>query len=292
MQLKSLFIPLLIGFSVESLSKTFTEQPAWDDNLNFKEIEEMLKNEPIVSAKSMKQHLIEEGKRFFFFNEVYLVTLKNGLKAVFKPNVRDYNAYGEIAAYKASLWMGHRFVPPTVLTTYQNKLGSLQFFVKTQYDLFKRKDKEKVYNRMPQKVKSDARLFYFIFGQTDSHIGNQLISIDKHGKIHVALIDNADIILDSKTKRKKESLQKMTANRKHKHKHYGPSKNSAFKLVYPTHYSKRTLDRYNELSREALHKIFEDALRDRIPYCTRKLFDRILQRKSHILRIGSKKMID
>lgn len=270
--------------------KKYREQPAWDNNLNVKEIENELRTETIMSLKPMKKHLKESGKKMFFFHTVYVATLKNGLKAVWKPMNKHYNSYGEVAAYRASEWLGQRLIPPTVIKKHKGEKGSLQFFVQTSFDLLAH-NKHKAFKQLSEKVKSDAQLYYFIFGQPDNHIGNQLIAFDAQGKAHLALIDNADIIIPNKSDRHKLSLSNMKSNKKRKHIHYPPSKASTLELKYPKFYSRATLDRYSQLSYEALKFIFEDALRDKVRYCSSTLFKKILKRKDHILNVKHKNLI-
>ncbi len=174
-------------------------QPLWDDTLDLKSIEEQLRTQPIVALKDMREYLSEQNKKAHYTKKVYLATLANGLKAVFKPEDELRFSYGEIAAYKASIWLGQRLVPPTVLREYQGKRGSLQFFVESPFDLLKSRHNKTAFTLLSEKEKSDMYLFYFIFGQWDNHAGNQIIAYHK-GRAKLALIDNAAIITWSKTR--------------------------------------------------------------------------------------------
>lgn len=180
-----------------------TQQPTWDDTLDFQYIEEQLITQPIIELKEMRNYLSEQGKKARYTKKVYLATLANGLKAVFKPESELRFSYGEVAAYKASVWLGQRLVPPTVLKTYQGKegilQGSLQFFVESPFDLLKRRDNKLAFSLLSEKEKSDMYLFCFIFGQWDNHAGNQIIAYNNE-KAKLALIDNAVVITWSKTR--------------------------------------------------------------------------------------------
>lgn len=177
----------------------YTEQPAWDKKLNLEKIEKQLRTEPIVELKPMKDHLVANGRVVFYKTKVYLATLANGLKAVFKPESgRLFRAYGEVAAYRASTWLKLRLVPPTVIKTYKNMRGSLQFFVESPFDLLKDQDRDQAFSMLSAEVKSDMQIFYFIFGQWDPHPGNQLVALGKDGKAYLALIDNAAFIVPGK----------------------------------------------------------------------------------------------
>ncbi len=180
---------------------THTKQPVWDDHLDFAGIEEQLRKEPIVELKEMKDYLKEKGRVVFYKTKVYVATLANGLKAVFKPEAgRLFKAYGEVAAYRASQWLRLRLVPPTVLKTHKKMRGSLQFFVESPFDLLKDSERDHAFSLLSEQTKSDRQIFYYIFGQWDPHPGNQLVSLDKDGKAYLALIDNAAFIVPARVR--------------------------------------------------------------------------------------------
>ncbi len=258
--------------------ENYTKQPVWDSALNINEIERQLKTQPIVSSKEMRAYLKENQKQDSFQHAVYLVTLENGLKAVFKPESKEQSPYGETAAYRASLWLGQQLVPPTVVRDYKGQRGSLQFFVETPFDLFKQEDRERALKLLSAKTKSDMALFYFVFrGRISAHWGNKLIAIDKNGKGHAAIIDSSSLV-----KRKRHIVwNKIVAKNK---------KDSSL-LLYPFVYSKQTLKRYKELSLDVLHWIFEDALTHNVADCTPAFFNDILERKNQILAASHKVLV-
>jgi hypothetical protein len=160
------------------------KQPRWDENLNFDSIETMLAHEEIKSKIPIRQYLQQTGKDSDFDNDVYLITLNNNLKAVFKP---EGDKYAEVAAYKASKLLEIKLVPPTVLRTIDGVQGSLQFFVESDIDLLKDRS---LLSQLDPHVSNAMKLFYFIFGQWDINTSNQIIQ-QNNGKLYLALIDNA-----------------------------------------------------------------------------------------------------
>jgi hypothetical protein len=170
-----------------SMATYFDKQPLWNHELDLDTIENMLVEQPIVSAQKMSEYCKEKNKKYSSDNAVILVTLKNGLKAVFKT---DEDRFAEVAAYRASTVLGLRLVPPTVFKKYNGQKGSLQFFIDTDIDLL---DDPSYLAKIDPKTISDMKLFYFIFGQWDINRGNQIIQKCKDDYF-LALIDNAGMI--------------------------------------------------------------------------------------------------
>lgn len=245
------------------------KQPDWDNVLDLDKIESQLRTEPIVALKPMKKYLAEQKKVARYKNIVYVATLKNGLKAVFKPERQPFLAYGEVAAYRASKWLNTRLVPPTVMKTFRGKKGSLQFFVESPFDLFNPTDLRHAEKLLSAKNRSDMTLFYYVFwGRlTFNPLGNKLISRDKDGKGYLALIDNAAFM------QKKPDLRPK-------------------KVPLPSVYSKATLDRYYQLDIQALRWIFEDALKYASDCCSNSFFQEILNRKNRMIAKQRKTIID
>lgn len=237
--------------------------PPWGDRLNLKTIEHQLKAERIVRLIPMQRYLHQHDKKARFENTVYLARLANGLKAVFKPEDKPFLAYGEVAAYRASKWLGSRLVPPTVIKSYRGKTGSLQFFVETPFDLLKKSDRKLAFRLLSDKVKSDMNLFYYVFWGRKTHIANRLVSRGKDGGGYLALIDNA-------------ALMQRKAR-------YG-----AKAVPKPDVYSRATINRYQQLTIQALRWIFKDAIKARVNCCSDRFFRKILKRKDALLK-GRKK---
>ncbi len=194
---------MLIYFCLFILSVFYTpflkasdskDQPQWNSSLDHMKIEQQLMKQPIVKLEDMRTYLENSGKIAHFSNQVYLATLASGLLGVFKPEKELKDAFAEVAAYKASKYLGLHLVPPTVLKTFDDQKGSLQFFAPSKYDLFKKDDCEKATALLTKEQKSNGALFRFIFGQWDIHNGNHIIaSDDADTSAHLALIDNGAI---------------------------------------------------------------------------------------------------
>ena len=178
-----LFLYAFIGFSA-IISAT---QPAWDHTLDLHAIEARLQNQKIVQLIPMRDYLASQHINIQFTHEVYLAILADGLKAVFKPESTLKSSYAEVAAYRASAWLGLRLVPPTVLKKYKNQQGSLQFFVE-----FESRATQTSIAALNPKDKSDMHLFCFIFGKSGTHTGNRLVAVHNN-RAYIALIDNASI---------------------------------------------------------------------------------------------------
>ncbi len=253
--------------------KHYVKQPLWDNTLDFAVIEKHLASQPIARLTSMSKYLKKQGKEAKFHNKVYVALLANGLKAVFKPGGPKNYHYGELAAYRASLWLGQRLVPPVVLREHKGIKGSLQFFVESPFDLVNPKHEKKAFRMLSPKVLSDAQLFGCIFKHKGSHSGNQLVALGKDGKAHLALIDNASIMT--------QHLRQM------------PPVLQTRKLEseWPSVYSKATLKRYKALSLEVLQEIFIDALKDKVPSCTPEFFAALLKGRDYMLAVPHKKLV-
>lgn len=170
-------------------------QPSWDDRLNMAAIETRLQDEEVANTQKINTFLKKQGKVTKGGSSMLFVMLESGLKAVFKPGLYQY---AEVAAYRASKMLGMRLVPPTVFRTINGEQGSLQFLVQSPLDLKKMPNFNEIFKKVSPKDMSDMHIFYFVFGQWDSHRGNQIISI--HGnKARLALIDNAGILHRSYT---------------------------------------------------------------------------------------------
>ena len=194
-----LFFCFLLSFTYVLLStqdiyanyKAKYTQPAWDHTLDFPAIEARLQDQKIVQLIPMRDYLHKNYLSVRFKHEVYVAILADGLKAVFKPEQTLMGAYAEVAAYRASTWLGLRLVPPTVLKKYKNQQGSLQFLIEPSTI------NDPQGSKLSSKTRSDIMLFYFIFGQLDAGAKHQLIQVNQ-GKAYCGLIDNATMIYKHK----------------------------------------------------------------------------------------------
>jgi hypothetical protein len=146
----------------------------------------------VESIITMAEHLGKSSEDAQFTNEVFFVTLKNGIQGVFKPQSgNSLDHFGEVAAYKLSCKLGFSNVPPTVMRKIGEKDGSLQLYVKPNYDLLGKNKGEfdKMWgNNNPEEVQN-LKIFYYVFGQWDNGPHNMLM-IDDAGEKKLIAIDN------------------------------------------------------------------------------------------------------
>lgn len=190
----SLFICFFVSsqaFSAEFCGESF----------DFEEIEKQLSTENIISKVCMEDFLLSKGHIAHFTSEVYLVKLATGIQAVLKLVDTSWprDAVAEVAAYKASQFLGIHLVPPTVLYTREGLVGSLQYYVEPSFDLMLEDKYEEVKKRVSSNDLANIELFYFIFGQWDPDPSN-LIAVEAKDRAHFALIDNAAIGYTQKTR--------------------------------------------------------------------------------------------
>ena len=146
--------------------------------------EKSLCSDTIKSCESLHDFFKKQNISISFTNDVYVIEFCNQTKAIFKPAKDEdvWYAYAEVAAYKASLWLGFPCVPPTILRDINDAWGSVQLYVQGDHDL--------VVNDLEQEAV--YKIFCFIFGQWDVCKSNRLVYKDKKDLILVA-IDNANI---------------------------------------------------------------------------------------------------
>ncbi len=115
-------------------------------------------------------------------NSVYLVTLQDGTRAVFKPEKQDRNTeyLAEIAAYEISDTFGFDLVPPTVERNVFGEVGSLQLFIERAKDGY-----------LAELTISDEDyhkniVFDYLLAEYDRHPGNILIDPE----LNLFLIDH------------------------------------------------------------------------------------------------------
>lgn len=154
-----------------------------------------LRDSDIISIHSMKDVLQAHGKTISFDNNVFLIELEHGLKAVFKPAdlFEDdcADAEAEVAAYNACVFLGFPYIPPTIMRTINNQYGSLQLYVDTPIDILKDHNFT-LHNYVSLQHEEEYKLFCFVFGQWDTGTHNMLMYHD--GTIYYAIaIDNAGI---------------------------------------------------------------------------------------------------
>ncbi len=164
-------------------------QPKWNNRLDHGQIEHRLSTEKIARVMNLRDYLSGRGIYVHATHEVLMVELESGLKGVFKKGVYHH---GEVAAYRASKALGLRLVPPTVYRQVKGVKGSLQFLIEAP-KIRNVADMKSLTKKVGPKAVSDMKLFYYVFGQWDTHSGNQLVA--SYGdERYLALIDNSVIL--------------------------------------------------------------------------------------------------
>ena len=172
---------------------------AWCHDKTCAAIVACLEKGPVHGYESMDSFLITQKKRVDFDNTVYLLQLKGGVRGVFKPALEPAalrDSYAEVAAFRASHYLGLSFVPPTVLRTLclEGKVmtGSVQLYVNTTRDLLEDGVFQKTLQEVPKDMLADLKIFYFVLGQWDTGAHN-LLALKCDGVTHLLAIDNAGI---------------------------------------------------------------------------------------------------
>lgn len=176
------------------INSVFANVNTHPENWKNPELARLLKHGRVLSLKPMKEYLKSHGKNIEFEGKVFFVELDNGLKAVFKafPDDDMGDAYGEVAAYQASVFLGFPNVPPTVMRKINGMKGSLQLFVETSVDALAPGVYESALKEASAEDVANLKLFYFVFGQWDTGKHNILILKDR-GKTYIIAIDNSGI---------------------------------------------------------------------------------------------------
>lgn len=154
-----------------------------------------LLHDDIAKIESLTDFLKVQGKVSKDLEDCLLcVTLKCGIQGVFKP-FKEEAILAEVAAYKASRFLGLCLVPPTVLRTIGKQVGSLQLFIHTNVDTRARGVFEHVVSQAiktsPDEL-ANLKIFHYIFGQCYFSPRNVLVNGEK-GRYTFIAIDNEDI---------------------------------------------------------------------------------------------------
>lgn len=170
-------------------------------DFDFEEIERQLRTEKIFSKVPMEEFLLKKGYIAHFTSLVYLVKFETGTQAVLKlvDPLYPRDAIAEVAAYRASQFLGIHLVPPTILYTREGLIGSLQYYVEPSFDLMLEDNYTEARKRVSAEELANIELFYFLFGQWDPDPSN-LIAVEEQNRVHFALIDNAAIGYTQKTR--------------------------------------------------------------------------------------------
>ena len=153
-----------------------------------------LKTSAVKSTVSMRDFLTSKRQKANFDNQVMLIILEDGTKAVFKPVPQHdlADAHAEVAAFKASQFLGFPKIPPTIIRKIKHEIGSLQLYIEPTVDSLQPEIYEETLNKVSPTDLANLKLFYFVFGQWDT--GPQNLIIQKElDNIHLVAIDNSGI---------------------------------------------------------------------------------------------------
>lgn len=190
MKKKQIFF-IIIAFILETKVSLFAH--LWSHPLSWKKIDATasLEKGTIVSICSLSEFFQKNQKReVAYTSQAYYVELNNGISAIFKPVSGMYmpDAEAELIAYRLSLYWDNLFVPPTVIRSINEMIGSLQMYIpsceETDFEL---------YRIVPKQQRETYELFCFIFGQWDWCADNRLFYKDEHGQLYIVAIDNGAI---------------------------------------------------------------------------------------------------
>ena len=182
---KVFWVLILFGFlGIESgcFHVGVNKQPDCWNEFNFKRIENHLSKGKIREIKRLDQ-VIKGYKPWGDYAMPYVLFFENNLKAIFKPDRPREHIVTSLRAYKFSLFMGFKFVPPTVIRTINGKTGVVQLWIETLPE----EERTKIVKNFPAGLKNDIYAFYFLLGDPDVIMAH--ILIDKKCNLP-ALIDN------------------------------------------------------------------------------------------------------
>ena len=167
----------LIGFITHKIFFPIKDSICWND-INFKKAEETFSKSPIIKAipfyeySGVPKHSRKKYLKKFIkkgFSPYWILFFDNGLKAFAKSGGfrRHINT---LQTYHFSQLTNFRFVPPTVIRFKH----SVQLFIDNS--LTKEETKTFLLNNLTPIQKSDIYIFHFLFGLTDPHLENILVS--------------------------------------------------------------------------------------------------------------------
>lgn len=152
------------------------------------------KTMPVAKMQPMREFLVSKNMNADFDNEVFLVTLQDGTRGVFKPVPDDDlgDAQAEVIAYKISNTLGFPRIPITVLRKINGRTGSLQQYIEPNVNLYDPKMYQKIMQDASIDEIANLKLFYFVFGQWDSGQHNMIVQ-QEDGNIKIYAIDNSGL---------------------------------------------------------------------------------------------------
>lgn len=165
----------LVNLNEKSDEINFNSAPKlWKEKAN--EIEDKLLNGIPTEIKDMKEYLLERDMKVDFSSNVFVITLDNGLKCVFKYDKEQEEPMvkAEVIAWKLCKETGIGNVSPVVwreikLDNNKSFKGYLSLFVDSDIDLsnFKDDDFRDILQEVDNIEINNYRIFNFVFGNFD-----------------------------------------------------------------------------------------------------------------------------
>lgn len=149
---------------------------------NAEKIEHDLKNSKIIKIEKMIDFLSKEDSADLFTgeNEVFVIYFANGLKGVFREEVKTNCPYdnrsrnADILAYRLAKETKLNKVPVTILKTINGMKGTLQIFIEDGKIIKTENELQKI-----DKIELQEKMFFdFLIGNWDNGIHNNLITPD------------------------------------------------------------------------------------------------------------------
>lgn len=163
---------------------------AWNENIDFAEVEHILEAGEIVSITPLGEAQKALGKEISGSHPAYLLEYSDKIRAVWKPFSETAGYETGVDAYLGARLMGSRQVPPTVIRAVNGIRGSAQYYVSSSIDLLANSQaSDAAWKKVSQKDLNDRKAFNFVFGQWDATSDNVIID-DSYS---LALIDNDGI---------------------------------------------------------------------------------------------------
>jgi len=161
-------------------------------------LQEQLVAQPIRRAQPLQQYLEQGGNAWEGSNTLWLLELRNGLKAVFRSENEPWGSQAEIAGFRFTRWLGLDIVPITVFRGFHSsewpegqpwpfptsyRTGSLQVFVPALPATAEQAQ------AMDGLFKADMEVVSFVMGRYDNHLGNLLM--DSAGRAWMVDFENS-----------------------------------------------------------------------------------------------------
>jgi len=126
----SLFLSLFFSCAIQEVRGPSSVVACSDEIKSFLNKNSALENKLSSMIIRPGRKIIKDGE-----NDVFLLTLEDGTRALFKPHAeRTNNIYSEVTAFRVSSFFNIDLAPVVVLRNYSGREGSLQEFIEDARD--------------------------------------------------------------------------------------------------------------------------------------------------------------